>query len=115
MVRGVRKLMNKLVLTELDLFIIIISNDITNNNRWDMSKADLIIHPVRLRILRVLDGEALTTQEIAEQLGDVYFVCVPASEAAAGWWYGGGGGYAAGEGYPGEDVPPGADGRVGSQ
>jgi DNA-binding transcriptional ArsR family regulator len=36
-----------------------------------MNKADLIIHPVRLRILRVLDGEALTTQELAERLGDV--------------------------------------------
>jgi len=36
-----------------------------------MKKADLIIHPVRLWILRVLDGEMLTTQEITDRLRDV--------------------------------------------
>jgi DNA-binding transcriptional ArsR family regulator len=36
-----------------------------------MNKADLVIHPVRLRILRLLGGGAQTTQEIAERLGDV--------------------------------------------
>lgn len=34
-------------------------------------KADLIIHPVRLRILQTLAGESLTTQEIAARLTDV--------------------------------------------
>ena len=36
-----------------------------------MKKAELIIHPVRLRLLRELGSEALTTQEIADRLGDV--------------------------------------------
>lgn len=34
-------------------------------------KVDLIIHPVRLRILQTLTAEALTTQEIAERLPGV--------------------------------------------
>ncbi len=34
-------------------------------------KADLIIHPVRFRILQTLAGEALTTQEIAARLTDI--------------------------------------------
>jgi len=37
----------------------------------ELTKADLIIHPVRLRILQTLLGEELTTQEIAERLPDV--------------------------------------------
>ncbi|HSM56644.1 MAG TPA: helix-turn-helix domain-containing protein [Candidatus Sulfomarinibacteraceae bacterium] len=37
----------------------------------DLAKADLIIHPVRLRILQTLLGEELTTQEIARRLPDV--------------------------------------------
>lgn len=37
----------------------------------DLSKADLIIHPVRLRILQTLLGEELTTQQIAQRLPDV--------------------------------------------
>ncbi|MBP6470866.1 MAG: helix-turn-helix domain-containing protein [Chloroflexi bacterium] len=36
-----------------------------------MKKADLILHPVRFRILQVLAGETLTTQELADQLPDV--------------------------------------------
>jgi len=36
-----------------------------------MKKADLILHPVRFRILQTLPGETLTTQEIAERLADV--------------------------------------------
>jgi len=36
-----------------------------------MNRADLIIHPVRLRMLRELGTEPLTTQEIADRLGDV--------------------------------------------
>lgn len=35
------------------------------------SKADLIIHPVRFRILQTLATETLTTQTIAERLPDV--------------------------------------------
>jgi DNA-binding transcriptional ArsR family regulator len=37
----------------------------------DLSRTELIIHPVRLRILHTLLGETLTTQEIAERLPDV--------------------------------------------
>ena len=37
----------------------------------DATKVELVIHPVRLRILQTLLGEALTTQEIAERLPDV--------------------------------------------
>ena len=36
-----------------------------------MRKIDLIIHPVRFRILRALDRETLTTQEISDRLPDV--------------------------------------------
>ena len=36
-----------------------------------MNKADLIIHTIRLRILRELSSVELTTQELAERLGDV--------------------------------------------
>ena len=36
-----------------------------------LDKVELIIHPVRLRILQVLAGDELTTQEIAERLPDV--------------------------------------------
>lgn len=36
-----------------------------------LSKADLILHPVRLRILQTLLGDELTTQEITNRLGDV--------------------------------------------
>lgn len=36
-----------------------------------MEKADLIIHPVRLRMLRELHGRELTTQELADRLPDV--------------------------------------------
>ncbi len=35
-----------------------------------MNKAELIIHPVRFRILRTLAGEPLTTAQIAEQMPD---------------------------------------------
>jgi len=34
-------------------------------------KADLIIHPMRLRILQLLADGDLTTQQIVEQLGDI--------------------------------------------
>jgi DNA-binding transcriptional ArsR family regulator len=37
----------------------------------DLTRVDLILHPVRLRILHTLLGETLTTQEIAERLPDV--------------------------------------------
>lgn len=36
-----------------------------------MKRADLILHPVRFRILETLLGESLTTQEIADHLPDV--------------------------------------------
>lgn len=36
-----------------------------------MRRADLILHPVRFRILETLIGESLTTQVIAERLPDV--------------------------------------------
>ena len=36
-----------------------------------MNRLDLIIHPVRLRILEAIGNEALTTQEIADRLSDV--------------------------------------------
>jgi DNA-binding transcriptional ArsR family regulator len=36
-----------------------------------MNKADLIIHPIRLRILRELSSAQLTTQELSERLEDV--------------------------------------------
>ena len=36
-----------------------------------MKKADLIIHPVRLRIMQALTNQTLTTQEITDELGDV--------------------------------------------
>ncbi len=36
-----------------------------------MKKADLIIHPVRLRIMQVLTAKALNTQEISDGLADV--------------------------------------------
>jgi DNA-binding transcriptional ArsR family regulator len=36
-----------------------------------MKTADLIIHPVRLRLLRELDRETLTTQELSQRLQDV--------------------------------------------
>ncbi len=36
-----------------------------------MKKADLIIHPIRLRILTVLVGKAMTTAQLAEALNDV--------------------------------------------
>lgn len=36
-----------------------------------MRRADLILHPVRFRILETLIGESLTTQEIADRLVDV--------------------------------------------
>ena len=37
----------------------------------NLTKADLILHPVRLRILQTLAGDELTTQEIADRLGDI--------------------------------------------
>ena len=36
-----------------------------------MNKADLIIHPIRIRIMRTLDRETLATHEIAQRLEDV--------------------------------------------
>jgi DNA-binding transcriptional ArsR family regulator len=36
-----------------------------------MDKADLIIHPIRLQLLRELAHDELTTQELAERLPDV--------------------------------------------
>ncbi|MCI0397837.1 MAG: helix-turn-helix domain-containing protein [Chloroflexi bacterium] len=36
-----------------------------------MKKAELIIHPVRLRILQVLAGRPLSTQDMAKELPDV--------------------------------------------
>lgn len=35
-----------------------------------MKKADLILHPVRFRILQTLSGESLTTQDITNRLSD---------------------------------------------
>jgi DNA-binding transcriptional ArsR family regulator len=39
--------------------------------RQILHKIELIIHPVRFRILRAIDKESLTTQEIANRLADV--------------------------------------------
>lgn len=36
-----------------------------------MHKIELIIHPVRFRILRTINTESLTTQEIADRLADI--------------------------------------------
>jgi len=36
-----------------------------------MERVDLILHPVRFRILEMLVGESLTTQEMADRLPDV--------------------------------------------
>ncbi|MBK7918238.1 MAG: helix-turn-helix domain-containing protein [Chloroflexi bacterium] len=36
-----------------------------------MKKADLILHPVRFRLLQAMAGETLTTQELADDLPDV--------------------------------------------
>lgn len=36
-----------------------------------MKKVELILHPIRFRILQVINGHALTTQEIADELTDV--------------------------------------------
>ncbi|VAW36288.1 hypothetical protein MNBD_CHLOROFLEXI01-3242 [hydrothermal vent metagenome] len=36
-----------------------------------MRKIELIIHPVRFRILRTIDKDSLTTQEIADRLADI--------------------------------------------
>ncbi len=36
-----------------------------------MRKTELIIHPVRFRILRTIDKDSLTTQEIADRLMDI--------------------------------------------
>ncbi len=36
-----------------------------------MNQLDLIIHPVRIRIIEAIGNEALTTQEIADRLPDV--------------------------------------------
>ena len=36
-----------------------------------LSKADLILHPVRLRILQTLTADFLTTQQISQQLPDI--------------------------------------------
>jgi len=37
----------------------------------DLDRVELVIHPVRLRIMQALAGEELTTQQIAERLPDV--------------------------------------------
>ena len=36
-----------------------------------MNKVELILHPVRFRIMQTIDGKILTTQEIADQISDV--------------------------------------------
>lgn len=36
-----------------------------------MKKVELILHPVRFRILQTIDGGTLTTQQIADQLTDI--------------------------------------------
>jgi len=36
-----------------------------------MKKVDLILHPVRFRILQTIDDSTLTTQQIADQMADV--------------------------------------------
>lgn len=36
-----------------------------------MKKVELILHPVRFRILQTIDGGTLTTQEISDQLTDI--------------------------------------------
>jgi DNA-binding transcriptional ArsR family regulator len=58
------------------MIVIIIDNNniIINNNKENManiSKADLVIHPVRLQILQALAEKPRTTQEIAEVLPTV--------------------------------------------
>ena len=36
-----------------------------------MKKVELILHPVRFRILQTIDGGTLTTQQISDQLADI--------------------------------------------
>ncbi|MBE2222897.1 MAG: helix-turn-helix domain-containing protein [Anaerolineae bacterium] len=36
-----------------------------------MKKVELILHPVRFRIMQTIDGNILTTQEIADQMSDI--------------------------------------------
>lgn len=36
-----------------------------------MKKVDLILHPVRFRIIQIIDGNSLTTQEIADEMTDI--------------------------------------------
>lgn len=36
-----------------------------------MKKVELILHPVRFRILQTIDGDTLTTQQISDQLADI--------------------------------------------
>ncbi|GEM_PF-610881 len=58
------------------VYSIIINNDIVINNDNERNfadldakeKANLLIHPVRLKIVQVLAGAALTTQQISEAL-----------------------------------------------
>ena len=53
-------------------YIIIIKNDYIEVEKLKESRADLIIHPVRIRIIGALiDGRHMTTQEISECLRDV--------------------------------------------
>ena len=57
----------------LDKIIKSDNNTIADTIIWrgPMERIDLILHPVRFRILESLAGETLTTQEIAERLADV--------------------------------------------
>jgi DNA-binding transcriptional ArsR family regulator len=52
------------------LTIIKIENDNKGGDRVE-SKADLMLHPVRLRVIQVLLGRAMTVQEIAAAMPDV--------------------------------------------
>lgn len=45
-------------------------NDTRNESKIVVEKIDLILHPLRLRIMQSLGQESLTTQEIAERLPD---------------------------------------------
>ncbi|WP_232016150.1 helix-turn-helix domain-containing protein [Paenibacillus baekrokdamisoli] len=55
-------------------FIIIIDNDNKKDEVMEMaeSRTDLILHPIRIRIIQTLvTGEHMTTQQLAEMLPDV--------------------------------------------
>lgn len=63
---------DNIIKTDNDVFFVMKSEIVTRGEiELKISKAELIIHPIRLRILRALLFGPQTTQELAEQLPDV--------------------------------------------